>query len=222
MTDMKEPLSLAAALQAVAQDIDHIGKDQKNAAQGFKFRGIDDVLNAMHGPLSKHGVSIVPSRVDVLNDTERATAKGSAQFFCRAMVTYEIVGPDGDSTLAAVMAEASDMGDKVSSKLMSMAYKYLLFQLFCIPVEGGMDDADADTPEEVPAKRKMPERRTKAELLNAVDDLARRLGVDSITLTSKYRETNGHMSPDDFAKQPVADLSAFVQQVEAYAQTKGV
>ena len=53
------------AMAEVMKDIDAVGKNQKNQQQGFKFRGIDDVYNAVHPILAKHGVFTVPT---VLNE----------------------------------------------------------------------------------------------------------------------------------------------------------
>ena len=39
-----------------------------------------------------------------------------------------------------------DSGDKATNKAMAAAFKYALFQTFCIPTEE-MKDADAETPE---------------------------------------------------------------------------
>ena len=49
------------AMAAIMVDIDAVGKNQKNQSQGFKFRGIDDVYNAVHPILAKHGVFTVPT-----------------------------------------------------------------------------------------------------------------------------------------------------------------
>lgn len=54
------------------------------------------------------------------------------------------------------MGEGLDKGDKASGKLMSYAYKNLMFQLFCIPVEGQPDpDTDGyERPEDMEPVRK--------------------------------------------------------------------
>ena len=45
---------------AVMKDIGPVTKDQKNTTQGFKFRGIDQFVNALHPVLVKHQVFVVP------------------------------------------------------------------------------------------------------------------------------------------------------------------
>jgi len=201
--------SVHQALQAVAQDISHIGKNQVNSAQKFKFRGIDDVLNAIHEPLAKHGVAFIPSGISILSETERTTKSGTTQFYVRAAVEYAIVGPAGDSIKSVVLAEASDMGDKVSSKLMSMAFKYLAFQVLSIPV-AGMDDADNDTPEQVPAAAPIP------NLAETLEGYANALGTDVETLTGKFRTANGNISYQDLLVLGADRLRPFLRQVDAH------
>ena len=203
------PVTIHQALQAVAQDISHIGKNQVNSAQKFKFRGIDDVLNAIHEPLAKHGVAFIPSGITILSETERTTKSGTTQFYVRAAVEYTIVGPSGDSIKSVVLAEASDMGDKVSSKLMSMAFKYLAFQVLSIPV-AGMDDADNDTPEPIQAAAPIP------NLEKTLEGFANSLGTDVESLTGKWRTANGGISYQDMLVLPGDRLRPFLRQVEAH------
>ena len=47
-------------ISAIMSEIGAIGKDQTNKSQGFKYRGIDDVMNALQPLLVKHGVFVVP------------------------------------------------------------------------------------------------------------------------------------------------------------------
>ena len=60
---------------AVMADSDAISKDRRNQQQGFNFRGIDDVYNALHPLLAKHGVF---SATKVLSERaeERQTKSG--------------------------------------------------------------------------------------------------------------------------------------------------
>ena len=53
------------ALAAVMADVKAVGKSERNAAQGFNFRGIDGVLNAVGPALRKHGVVVAPTVLDV-------------------------------------------------------------------------------------------------------------------------------------------------------------
>jgi hypothetical protein len=123
-----------------------IGKNNKNTQQGYKFRGIDDVYNALAPVLSRCKLLILPR---VLNRivTERETKNGGVLFYVVLDVEFDIVsGVDGSKHTIRVCGEAMDSGDKATNKAMSAAYKYACMEAFCIPTEGD-NDADASTHE---------------------------------------------------------------------------
>ena len=63
-------------INAVMNEIGAIGKDSKNAQQGFMFRGIDAVMNALAPALQKHKLFIVPEVLDQRRE-ERQTKSGN-------------------------------------------------------------------------------------------------------------------------------------------------
>lgn len=123
-----------------------IGKNNKNAAQGYKFRGIDDFFNALAPFLSEFRLLILP-RVKSRSVTERETKSGGVLFYVVLDVEFDFVSAlDGSKHTVQVVGEAMDSGDKASNKAMSAAYKYACMEAFCIPTEGD-NDADATTHE---------------------------------------------------------------------------
>lgn len=122
-----------------------ISKDSVNEQQRFQFRGIDDALNALNGPLVAAGLVIYPT-VRSVERTERTTKSGNSMTNTLLVVDYRLVSVhDGSEMVVTFAGEASDSGDKGVSKALSMSLKYALFQTFCIPVIG-MDDSDSTTP----------------------------------------------------------------------------
>jgi hypothetical protein len=123
-----------------------IGKNNKNTQQGYKFRGIDDVYNALAPLLAKAQLLILP-RVLNRSVTERETKNGGVLFYVVVDVEFDLVsGHDGSKHTVRVVGEAMDSGDKATNKAMSAAYKYACMEAFCIPTEGD-NDADATTHE---------------------------------------------------------------------------
>jgi hypothetical protein len=126
-----------------------ISKDRNNQQQGYKFRGIDDVYNALAPLLAANGLCILPrctERVCV----ERVNAKGTALFYVTVRAEFDFVASeDGSKHTVATYGEAMDSGDKATNKAMSAAYKYAAMQAFSIPTEGD-NDADAHTHEVAP------------------------------------------------------------------------
>ncbi|MFE5674505.1 ERF family protein [Streptomyces erythrochromogenes] len=130
-----------AAINSVMRDTMPVGKNQKNTAQNYSFRGIDDVMSAMAGPLRSHGVFILPTLAHQRQDRDGKMT--------RTVITmrYRVYGPAGDCLIAEVPGEAHDFADKSMNKAQSAALKYLLFTLFMLPVDGrSIDDGDRDHP----------------------------------------------------------------------------
>ncbi|MFF4523423.1 ERF family protein [Streptomyces bluensis] len=129
------------AIAAVMRDVMPVAKDKENTQQRYKFRGIDDVMSAMAGPLRAHGVFILPTIAE-----HRAERRGEKMTHVTITMRYHVYGPAGDCLTAEVPGEASDFADKATNKAQSAALKYLLFTLFMIPVDGrSVDDSDNDT-----------------------------------------------------------------------------
>jgi ERF superfamily len=205
------------AIARVASDIGAIAKEQQVTAgpARFKFRGVDDVLNAIHEPLCRHGVSIVPTGFDVLDQTVGVTKSGTAQQHLLGVVKFRILGPAGDYVDIAVVAEAQDTSDKAASKMMSMAYKYAAFQTFSIPVEGALEESDRDSsPREV---NHAGPQVTIEDVHNRIKAAAESLGTDMKSITSKFRETHGGLTMEEFMALPVDKVFPFAQQVVQYA-----
>lgn len=118
-----------------------ITKSHKNTMQGYDFRGIDDVYNALSPLMAKHGLCIFP-RVLSRSMTERATTKGGTLFSVVIEAEFDFVCSEDQSKHTVKMyGEAMDSGDKATNKALSAAYKYACFQTFAIPIKG---DNDAD------------------------------------------------------------------------------
>jgi hypothetical protein len=123
-----------------------ISKDRKNEQQHYKFRGIDDVYNALAPMLAKHKLVIIP-RILARECVERTNKSGGALFNVTVEAEFDFVSAvDGSKHTARTFGEAMDSGDKATNKAMSAAYKYAAIQAFCIPTEGD-NDADAHTHE---------------------------------------------------------------------------
>lgn len=136
-----EQKTIVQSLNAVMSEVGAIKKSDRNASQGFNFRGIDAVVNAVSPALQRHGVVVVPtveeSDYSVVEVGKNRTAMGH----CRVKVSYSFIGPLGDSIKATVIAEAMDVGDKASAKAMSVAFRTALLQSLCLPT----DEIDPDS-----------------------------------------------------------------------------
>ncbi len=157
------------AINEVMKEIGAVGKNQQNSQQGFMYRGIDAVMNAINPALTNHGVFIVP---EVLEQTreERTTSKGNLLIYSICKIKFSFFAEDGSHIEAITIGEGMDSGDKATNKAMSIAFKYACFQVFCIPTEE-MVDPDAECHEVKPkkeAEKSMTDEEKNAQMMEEV------------------------------------------------------
>lgn len=137
-------------MSEVMRDIGFVGKDQKNAAQGFKFRGIDQFVNTLYPALVKNGVFMTPRCVKEeheLKEVVRGSGKPGVDKHVTILMEYDFFAEDGSKvTVGPIPAEGLDSGDKATNKALSAALKYALIQTFSVPTED-MAEADLESPE---------------------------------------------------------------------------
>lgn len=196
-------MSVYKAISAVAKEMAEkgISKDRKNVQQGFQFRGIDQVYNALAPVLAKHGLVILP-RITERTVTERTTQKGGVLFYVVVKAEFDFVATeDGSKHTVMTYGEAMDSGDKATNKAMSIAYKYAAFQAFCIPTEETAADPDAEvhhvSPEQKsnapannasnskPAYTPRKDERTPEQLLHAFTEYALKASLHDLEIAWK-------------------------------------
>ena len=144
----------------IMREVEAIEKLRDNKAQGFKFRGIDDIYNELHPRLAKHGVFTVPEVLDERRE-ERPTKSGGISTHVILKIKFTFFAEDGSSITATMIGEGADSGDKASNKAQAIAHKYALLQVFAIPTENEKDpDAESVVFQErqarPPAQKKNP------------------------------------------------------------------
>ena len=155
MEEKREAVSVPkiyGAIAGVIADVGTVSKDKVNKQQGFKYRSIDDVYDALHPALAKNKVFIVPEILDQQREIVGTTKNGAkmSQVICRVKFTF--YAEDGSHVEAVLIGEGMDTGDKATNKAMAIAYKYACFQVFCIPTEELQTDPDGECPQEDLAK----------------------------------------------------------------------
>lgn len=165
-----------------------ISKDRSNQQQGYKFRGIDDVYNALAPIMAEANLVVYPT-VLKREVVERVNQKGTALFYTTVEVRFDFVSAiDGSERSVVTYGEAMDSGDKATNKAMSAALKYAYMQTFCIPTEGD-NDADAQTHEVIANAVSMaydPEQNKQAyeQALKTIS------GFDTVEKIETYFKTN--------------------------------
>jgi hypothetical protein len=152
------------AIENVMADLSKIGiaKDKTNQQQGFKYRGVDQVMNELSVLLPKHGLLILP-RVTKYSCVERMSASNKPLFYTILEVEYDFIASEDGSTkvVGPMIGEAMDSGDKSANKAMAIAYKYACFQAFCIPTEA-VTDPDAEIHEPLSPAQVLGKRLVEA------------------------------------------------------------
>ena len=148
MTDLKPEKpkrTIFAAISGVQKSLAErgISKDQKNASQGWKFRGIDDLLNALGVILAEQQVLILPDTLSTKMERTKSD-KGKTMTHWIIENKYTMYDVHGDSISKKSVGEAFDMSDKGLAKANTNAYKYFVFQAFCVPLIG-QEFGDADS-----------------------------------------------------------------------------
>lgn len=183
----------------VMKDIGAVSKSRTNVQQGFKFRGIDDVVNEVSAKLSQYGLFVVPEVINQVRE-ERATKSGGILNYSIMHIKYTMYAEDGSSISAVMIGEGSDSGDKASNKAQSVALKYFFLQLLAIPTE---DSKDPDEESHEFADRKPAAPKPKVEQKNPLKEVKEAQKVAS-TNPASYVCTFGK-----YKGQCVGDIDIF-------------
>lgn len=143
-----------AAIAEAMDACNAVAKNSKNPQQGYMYRGIDAVYNAVNPAFTKAKIFSVPEVIETSRE-ERETRTKSTLIYSIVKVRYTFYATDGSNVSAVVVGEGMDSGDKSFNKAMSAAYKYALFQVLCIPTEE-MVDSETDSPEPVLKSQQKP------------------------------------------------------------------
>lgn len=164
------------AITNVMKDIGAVSKDSTNGIDGYRYRGIDAVMNALSPALIKNGVVVIPQVLEMKRE-ERVKKDGGGLLYSVVKVKYTFYAEDGSFVDTVVIGEGMDESDKSMNKAMSTAYKYACFQTFCIPTDE-MIDSETDSPK---AKPKVQDIRTHTANVNkSTDGVFERIAKSSL------------------------------------------
>lgn len=201
------------ALSNVMAAVQAVGKGDRNNEQGYSFRGIDSVVNAVGPKLREHRVLVVPEVLEVAyRDVQTSRGKPSRE--CTVKVRYRFYGPAGDHIDAVTAGEAMDFGDKGTPKAMSVAFRVALLQALCIPTHE--PDADADTYERAEWATARPRMlTTPAEIRTAIANAGKNKGMDPQQIADDFHgwSQGGHIA----ATEDVRLLGEYLQHLTGAA-----
>ena len=211
MSEMARPMIYGKIADCMRQ-LGAIGKDSRNTQQGFMYRGVDAVMNALNPVLTANRMFCVPEVLEQHRD-ERQTRSGGNLIYSILKMRYTLYAEDGSSVSAVVIGEGMDSADKGSNKAMSVAYKYAMFQIFSIPTEE-MADPDAETP---PESTKKPARAAQKPVQQAQQPAQ---GWNAFAAVSKWCEEHEMLMKDFAACRKAAIAGGLVADIPSEQLTK--
>ena len=204
-------MNIYQSITKIMEEVPSIGKTQRNKTQGFMYRGIDDVMNALQPLLAKNKVFIVPEILEQMRE-ERTTSKGGNLIYSICKIKYKFYAEDGSSVEAITIGEGMDSGDKATNKAMAIAMKYELFQVFCIPTDE-MKDPDSETPEQSTKKSSVTDNKISEADAKKVEAMMKEMGWNVEELLQKNYKIS--KTTDLTASQYVKILEAIKKAKEA-------
>lgn len=199
------------AFAAVQAEVKSIEKGDRNKDQGYKFRGIDAVLDEAGPILRKHNVFIVPKPISLTSE-KYTTRSGTAMRNVTVEMGYTVWGPAGDSFDGGAYGEAADSGDKAVSKAQSVAFRTFLLQSLSVPT--GQPDPDEHSHERSAAPPPAPPTPVD-DAKAALRAVCRRYSLDMNAVAARYLADYGHSLRD---ADQLAVVDAFTDVIREGAQ----
>jgi hypothetical protein len=139
--DDPEMVPVHIAWLRVRREIRAIAKRERpDSGPRYDYRGVDTVVQHF-GPVTlKHGVHVLPAKID-MEGGEKNTKANRKMRECIVTVTWQIMGPKGDVLTLQTAGEALDVSDKATVKAQSVALRTLLLTAGLTPT----GDPDPDS-----------------------------------------------------------------------------
>ena len=140
---MEAPATVTAvqSLVGVIAAVQPVGKNSRNEEEGYNYRSVDDIINAVHPALRQVGGFILGQEMEqVASTVER---NGQTLTTVRLKVMYEWHGTDGGDPIASLISsEATSDSDGATGKAWSVAYRTYLVQVLCLPSVPGDQESE--------------------------------------------------------------------------------
>jgi hypothetical protein len=140
-----KPKGLHAKLAEVMAEADRIPKRGTAPQQmgGYSFVQVGDAADAIRTALASRSVSMIPTGIEVVEQSEHATSKGGTMTTMTVRTTWTLTdGETGESAVIQSLGTGADTGDKYSPKAQTNAMKYALLMGFLLSTG---DDPEAST-----------------------------------------------------------------------------
>ena len=180
-------MEIYGAMAKILANIDAVSKDRTSVGKfSFKYRGIDDCMNALHSSFGEAGVFITQKAL-----THEMTVVEGRGLHHIARVLFTFWAKDGSSISSEVLGECMENGDKGIGKCMSYALKTVLLQTFLIPTEEEKDPDAVNqpiTPVKTPPSWQDAFEQSKARLITRISNSD--LAIKDDMIAAAHKATN--------------------------------
>ncbi len=204
---------IQTAITAAMRDLAKIGvgKTQKNEAQGYRFRGVEQAMNECSPIMVNHGIT-VSARYSELAVTERVKGDvkdAKATRFVTLKGSFTFAAEDDSNVTCEAYGEAMDSGDKAVIKAQSVAFRTALFQLFVVPTMSM--DSELDHEDEGDEATSLVRRRRKW-LDTQIENINEATNVGSLKKVMEYalgvaRDNNDQEAEDELTAASAAKVA---------------
>ena len=197
MTQEKPP-KILAAMHSVMSKLTHLSKNRSapDKVGGYAYRGIDDLMAALHPLLVKYKIIILPQCLS--RDWQFQTQKFPPWEMAVTMRYVFKSTEDGSEVFVEAPGMGGDQADKCSGKAATNALKVAIYQTFCVPIiEASIDpEASDDTPppakapanttKPAPQPAAAPAQLTPSQVKVQTEKMVAKVMADSVNLALNY------------------------------------
>jgi hypothetical protein len=145
-SSMTDERSLHRKLAQIAYEVERIPKNGTAPAAmgGFRFVQVGDAADVIRKALADHSVSMIPTTIDLIGETEHPTSSGKMMTTVTVRTTWTLTDAEsGETAVIQSMGAGADMGDKAIPKAQSSAMKYALLMGFMLSTGDDPEMADS-------------------------------------------------------------------------------
>ena len=227
-TETKAP-AVVISMLAVTKALGELGiaKSRQNKEQGFKFRGVDDVMAVLNELLVTNQLVLLPEALS--HEFSTYPMKNDRTGY-RSVVHLQLTfvsAIDGSEKVMKMFGEGADTADKSTGKAQSYAYKDAILKAFSVPLEGNPEERDPDysSPESGGSDDRKPAPRASAQQPKQNEQVGPETIADALKrlvptneearekLQGKILEAYGVMLLEDVPEDKVQDA---IKQAEAF------
>jgi ERF superfamily len=147
MTTGASVRSLHRKLATIMYEAERIPKNgiAPQAMGGYRFVQVGDAADYIRKALAEKVITMMPTAVRVINQTDRPTKAGGTMTTVDLVVDWTLTdGESGESIVIQSFGAGADGGDKYSGKASTSAMKYALLSGFLLSTG---EDTEGDAPE---------------------------------------------------------------------------